>query len=174
MDIVLELLKYIIPALIVFLTARSIIKSYIKAETDKRAFDLKLDGMRHALPLRLQAYERLTLFLERITPVNLIRRVRKPKMNAFDLQMTLLNNIKVEYEHNLSQQIYVSIDLWMSIRAAKEETITIINRVAASLPQNVDSMELSKRLYQYFIDNEQEVPTERALKMLVTEVKKLL
>lgn len=96
--------------------------------------------------MRLQAYERLTLFIERIALNNLLPRIRKAEMTVSDFRTALISNIRMEYEHNLSQQIYVSNDSWAMIRAAKEEIISMINQQSLELRPDASSIELSKKL----------------------------
>lgn len=170
---VLEILKYTIPSLITFLTAFTLIKLFIEGDRGKKDLELRAAHYKDSLPLRLQAYERLTLFLERITPTNLISRVNKPGMAARDLQLSLISNIRLEFEHNLSQQIYVSSPVWMMIVQVKEEIISIVNRVASDLPEAATGKDLSRAIIEHFINNEQVMPTQKALDTLKSEVKKI-
>lgn len=170
---VLEILKYTIPSLITFLTAYLLIKLFINGERGKRDLELRAAHYKDSLPLRLQAYERLTLFLERITPTNLISRINKPGMSARDLQLSLISSIRLEFEHNLSQQLYVSAPVWMMIVQVKEEIISIVNRVASDLAESATGKDLSRAIIEYFINNEQVMPTQKALDTLKTEVKKI-
>lgn len=170
---VLEILKYTIPSLITFLTAFTLIRLFITGERSKKELELRAAHYKDSLPLRLQAYERLTLLLERITPTNIISRVNKPGMSARDLQLSLISNIRLEFEHNLSQQIYVSSPVWMMIVQVKEEIISIINHVSADLPEAATGKDLSRAIIEYFINNEKVMPTQKALDTLKTEVKKI-
>jgi hypothetical protein len=135
--------------------------------------ELRAVNYKDSLPIRMQAYERLTLFLERITPTNLISRVNKPGMNARDLQLSMISNIRLEFDHNLAQQIYVSTKAWMMIVQVKEEIISIVNKVAAELPESATGKDLSRSIIEYFISQEQSMPTQKALDTLKTEVKKI-
>ena len=170
---VLDILKYTIPSLITFLTAYVILKLFIDGEKKQKELEVRAAHYKDSLPLRLQAYERLTLFLERITPTNLISRVNKPGMNSRDLQLALISNIRLEFEHNLSQQIYISSSAWMMIVQVKEEIVSIVNRVSAELPETASGKDLSRAIIEYFINNEQVMPTQKALDTLKTEVKKV-
>jgi len=170
---ILEILKYTIPAVVVLVTAYLILKTFLQAEHEKRQLEVRVENYQASLPIRLQAYERLTLFLERISPNNLIHRVNKPGMNARDLQLALISNIRMEYEHNLAQQIYVSGNTWMMIVQVKEEIVSIINRCAVELPEAAQGKELSRRILEYFINNEQAMPTQKALDTIKIEVKKI-
>ncbi len=131
---ILDILKYVIPSLVTFLTAYFILKTFISGEKEKQEMEIRAENYKDSLPIRLQAYERLTLFLERISPNNLISRVNKPGMNARDLQLALISNIRLEFDHNLAQQIYVSTKTWMMIVQTKEEIVSIVNGVSAEMP----------------------------------------
>ena len=100
----LEILKYTLPSLIVFFTAFFVLREMIKKDQQKQRFEMLLQGQKTILPIRLQAYERLTLFLERITPDSLLLRTSKPGMNVGQLQHALLSAIRAEYEHNMSDR----------------------------------------------------------------------
>ena len=170
---VLDILKYTIPSLITFLTAYVILKLFVTGETRRKDLELRAAHYKDSLPLRLQAYERLTLFLERITPTAMLSRVNKPGMSARDLQLAIISNIRLEFEHNLSQQIYVSSPAWMMIVQVKEEIIAIVNRVAADLAEAATGKDLSRAIIEYFINNEQVMPTQKALDTLKSEAKKI-
>lgn len=170
---VLDILKYTIPSLITFFTAFAILKLFVDGERKQKELELRAVHFKDSLPLRLQAYERLTLFLERITPTNMISRVNKPGMSARDVQLSLISNIRLEFEHNLSQQIYISSPAWMMIVQVKEEIVSIVNRVAADLPETATGKDLSRAIIEYFINNEQVMPTQKALDTLKTEAKKM-
>lgn len=169
----IEILKYTVPALVVFATAYFMIQSFLGAEAEKRNFELRLNSNKISLPVRLQAYERITLFLERISPNNIIPRLQKPGMKARDFQIVLLNSIRSEFEHNLSQQLYISPEIWRYIENVKEEIVKVININAGRMNENSTALDLSKAVFQYFIDSEQAMPTKRVLDLLKAEVKKI-
>ncbi|MCS6990666.1 MAG: hypothetical protein NZL95_02265 [Chitinophagales bacterium] len=170
---VLEILKYTVPSVVVFLTAYLLLKLFLDGERERKELEVRAARYKDSLPIRLQAYERLTLFLERINPTSLLQRVNKPGMSALELQRALIVNIRVEFEHNLSQQIYVSPEAWMQLVQVKEELISIINRVASELPDTATGKDLARALLEYFIKTEAAVPTQRALDTLKAEVKKI-
>lgn len=169
----LEILKYILPSIIVLITAYLVLKTFLQAEHEKKQLEVRVENFKTALPIRLQAYERLALFLERISPNTLIHRVHKPGMNARDMQLGLISNIRLEFEHNLAQQIYVSAPTWHMIVQVKEEIVSIVNRCAVDLPEAASGKDLSRRILEYFINNEQSMPTQKALDTLKNEVKKI-
>jgi hypothetical protein len=169
----LEILKYIIPSFVIFITIYFLIRAFLDKEYKIRRIEYKIANQKDALPIRLQAYERMTMFLERLAFNNLLHRVRTPDMTVRDFQIALLSNIRMEYEHNVTQQIYVTGELWGMVKAVKEEVISIINRSAQTIPPNVPSQELSKKIFSYLIETEQSLPTQKALDTIKNEVMEL-
>src|SRR5664279_4859418 len=106
METLSDILKITIPALIVFFTAWLVLKNMIKNDQDKRRQELILQNSRVVTPIKLQAYERIILFLERISLESLLIRVSSPEMSAVQLHSAMLSALRSEFEHNLSQQIY--------------------------------------------------------------------
>ena len=169
----IELLSYTIPALIVFLTSVFTIRFFIKDNQQQRKIELLLENQKIVTPIRLQAYERITLFLERITPDSLIMRVMNPKMNSKQLQAELLKAIRAEFEHNLSQQIYVSTKAWDVIKNSKEQVIKIINTCFINVKPNDPAIRLSAQIIEKMIEI-QKSPTHTAIEFLKEEIKSIL
>ncbi len=128
-DVFFEILKIAVPAIIVFLTAYFVLKQFLQSQYQIQVLALRKERQHQILPLKLQAYERLSLYCERISPESLIFRLRTPGMTPEQLRYALLVAIHKEYEHNLSQQIYISENLWEIIRLAKNEILSIITAV---------------------------------------------
>jgi len=105
------------------------------------------------LKFRLQAYERLTLLADRISLKNIVSRTSSQDQSVLDLQLMLLQTIRTEYEYNVSQQIYVSSDMWRAIGNLKDQHIYIINQIAATLPSRAPAIELSKRILEFSAGN---------------------
>lgn len=165
-------IKIIIPALIVFLTAYFVLKQFLDNEQSKRMAELRRDNNKTALPIRMQAYERLTLFLERLNPNSLIVRVHRSGMSSRDLQQALLNDIRAEYEHNLTQQLYVSKRAWDVLRSVKEETINMINNASHGMPENASGLDLSRVILEHLARQENN-PFEIAVAIMKNEMQKL-
>ena len=123
--------------------------------------------------LKLQAYERLTVFAERASLKNLVARTSSAGMTVVDLQLSLLESLRSEYEYNVSQQIYISPEMWKAISNLKEQHIFIINQIAATLPPQANAIELSKRLLEYISTTNTELNTI-VLSALKFEAKKIL
>lgn len=124
------------------------------------------------LPLRLQAYERFVLFLERINPSNLILRLNSVDLTAMQLQSLLVRTIREEFEYNLSQQLYVSGNSWELIKNAKEETIAMINNAASGLAQEAGSADLVKMIFEMAI-TKGTLPVETAIAEIKRELQRL-
>ncbi|MCK5536937.1 MAG: hypothetical protein KAI79_08930 [Bacteroidales bacterium] len=173
MNTFLEIIKIVLPSLVVFAASYYTLDRYLKQETDNKKQEQQKLDRKVTLPLRLQAYERIILFLERIAPEHLLIRVQQPKMTVGQLQKTLLLSIRAEYEHNLSQQIYISEDAWELVKASKENLIRIINMAAASIKQDAIAFELSKKLMEVFASIESS-PIQASINKIKTEAAELL
>ncbi len=149
LEVFLEIIKVTLPALIVFLTVFYMFKTYMENEQRKNAIQMRKENKSMSFPFKMQAYERLALFCERISLSNLMLRIRDEKMSAADLKLAMMVAIQQEYEHNISQQVYVSEDLWKIIMFAKNDTINIINLVSKTVDENASSLELSKSIFNY-------------------------
>ena len=123
----------------------------------KEAIREKLGINNETIKLKLQAYERLTLYAERAGLKNLVSRIYSEEMTARDMQLTLLDTLKSEYEYNVTQQIYVSPEMWKAITKLRDQNIFVINQVAAALPVNASAMNLSKALLEYSMTNNADI-----------------
>lgn len=176
MDILLALVevsKYTLPALIVFLTAYFLLTRYMNRDANVKALELKMKRDHEITILRLQAYERLALFLERINPAAIISRVRTPDMLASELQYAIVKNIREEYEHNLSQQVYVSGNAWSLISASKDEIAKTINLIGTQLPPEASAGQLINAIFTGISATNSPLPTEHALEYLKAECREL-
>jgi hypothetical protein len=173
MDIAKDILLVTIPALLVLITAYFAIRQSFKNEQDKRRNELALANSKTITPIRLQAYERLTLFLERISVESLIMRTSKAGLDTKTLQAALLATIRAEFDHNLSQQIYVSPQLWEILKNAKTNTIKLINTSAEKLPPKASGSDFSKYLLESVMEMDKE-PTKVAIDYLKSEVARMM
>jgi hypothetical protein len=171
---VLEMLKYTLPALIVMITAYLVLKSFLESETRKLDIKIRKETTKETLLLRLQGYERLMIFLERISPPNLLVRFDKQGLTAREFQQILIAAIREEYEHNLSQQIYVSADSWRLVVLAKDETIKVINLISQANPIDASALELSREIISFYINTERTFPGDEAMLFIKDDVRKLL
>jgi hypothetical protein len=173
MEIVADILKITIPALLVMFTAWILLRNMIKNDQDKRRQEILLQNSRTVTPIRLQAYERIILFLERISLESLIVRVSNADMSAGQLHSAMLGAIRSEFEHNLSQQIYMSPQAWEVVRNARSNMIKIINSEVEKLPANSSGMALSKQLLERIMELEKE-PTRAAIDYLKGEISRMI
>jgi hypothetical protein len=125
------------------------------------------------IKLKLQAYERLTLYAERAGLKNLVARLHAEDMNAAQMQLNLLQTLNSEYEYNVSQQIYVSPEMWKAVTKLRDQNIFIINQIAATLPNTASATDLSKALLEYSMNNNAEI-NKIVLEALQYEAQKIL
>lgn len=145
------IIMILIVGLTLLATAYYLLKLFFDNERTKRTWEYKTEHMKVTVPLRLQAYERMILFLERMSPNSLIVRLQSPAMTARQLQMDMLSLIRAEFEHNLSQQLYVSKQAWDVVVSAKENVIKIINIAADEIEPGAPYMELSQKIIAQWI-----------------------
>lgn len=169
---ILEIIKITFPALLVLVTAYLLMDKMLKGEDKRRNFELHKNNVSVITPLRLRAYERLILVLERTNPNALILNAIQPEMTAFDLQKTLLSIIRQEFSHNFSQQIYVSDESWRNFRSAQESLLRLVNISASQCNPNEKATILAERIIQIFSSSD-ESPTEFAIKRMKEEVRTL-
>jgi hypothetical protein len=173
MEILTDILKITIPALLVLLTALLLLGNMLKNDQDKRKQELILQTSRTVTPIKLQAYERIVLFLERISLESMLVRVSSPGMNATQLHSALLTTIRGEFEHNLSQQIYMSPQAWEVVRNARSNMIKIINSEMEKMPEKATGLELSRKLLETVMGLDKE-PTRAAIEYIKAEIGRMI
>lgn len=169
MEVVLEILKYTIPAGIVFVGVYFVLQSFMDSEQRKLELKYKTDNLKLVAPVKLQAYERMILYLERIQLSNLVMRMHQNGMSAKQLQVSMLQIIRSEFEHNMAQQLYIPSKTWKLIKSAKEESVKIINSSADQLNDDASGLELSRFILE-LVGKVETTPTEIAIEALKTEV----
>ena len=151
-----------------------LVKRYFDNQQKQQLLQIKMDERKETLravtPIRLQAYERMALFLERIAPGSLVLRCYQPGMDLKLLQGVMTKNIRDEWEHNLSQQVYLTPSLWANIREAKDEMINLVNSSAVSLTDETDPTRLAATI---FASAAQQSPSDVALEALSNEIHEL-
>lgn len=125
------------------------------------------------IKLKLQAYERLTLYAERASLKNLVSRIPYAGLNVLELQLQLIEALRGEYEYNVTQQIYCSPEMWKAVGKLRDQNIYIINQLAAPLPQQAAGVELSKRILEYAAANDSDMSSV-VLSALQFEAKRIL
>ncbi len=167
-DFLVEISRYVIPSLISLGAAYFITHMFLDNELKKRNIELKQHGESIILPARMQAYERLTLFLERIQPDSILMRSGVANMGALELKQNLIVEINTEYAHNVSMQMYLSTQAWIVIKDAKEQTINLINQSYIPLRPDASGIDLSKSILENVIQRN-ELPNQKALEFLKKE-----
>jgi len=174
LNTLLEIIKYTIPSLVVLGSSYLIVRKFLISENQRKQLALFQDAQDTTLRLRLQAYERLVLFIERISPRQMIPRLYEPTMTVRDLQLAIINNIRNEFEYNLSQQIYVSRNVWETVKNVKEQELNMVNQVGKTLEPDAPARELHTKILDIVMRAEEELPVDVALHTINDEVRTLL
>jgi hypothetical protein len=156
LDVIIDLAKILLPASLVLYAAYLFVRTQIQKEIEIRKLEISGKGIETVLPIRLQAYERMTLFLERISPQNLLVRLNAG-MPAREFHQLLLQEIRSEFNHNVSQQVYMSVEVWELIKNAKEDLILAINEAASEVAPDAPSLDLSKKIFEKFLNKQVDV-----------------
>ena len=180
MDLLLILLPVIAILIVVYIMMRDFTKQntkqldYLKNEQHvqimKMELEKKSNSEKISIPLKFQAYERMALFLERINPTNLLTRVMNPKMRVSTLHTSLLATIREEYEHNMSQQLYISDNSWGLVKTAKEEVVRLINSSASKFNSEENANVFAQEILTNGF-NRNNNPIEKALKGLKEDIR---
>lgn len=163
--IVIILLGVLFLAVIWMITDFASLKKDIKEKTSINPDTLKL---------RLQAYERLTLLAERISLQNLLSRIPNAGLSSRQMQSSLIDAIKQEYDYNISQQVYVSPELWRAVNNLKEQNIYVVNQLASAMPFQASAMDLNKQIIDFLITNPKASLHNIVLEALNFEAKKIM
>lgn len=170
MEILVEFAKLILPAAAVLYAMYLTVKSFLNKELEKQKMEVIAKNAEALVPIRLQAYERLTLLLERIAPNNLVRRLNDSNYTAKEFQQILIANIREEFNHNLAQQVYVSDEVWNMTKNATEDVILTINQAAEGLNKEAKSIELARKIFDQYMQREQDAIVQ-AIAALKNEVR---
>jgi len=166
----IELASYTLPAIITGLVAYNLFNSYFKDQQNTRRWLLQKDSQKDILPLRLQAYERMTLFMERINPSQLLVRITPISDDKNEYANYVIAQVEQEFEHNLTQQIYITDECWSIITTAKNATIQII-RLAVKSEKVADANQLREVILSDLL--EKTSPSSAALAFIKNEVGQL-
>lgn len=173
LTILLEILKFTIPGLVVFAAVYYTLKRFFAAQIDLEQIKYNKERRKEGLAIKLQAYERLALFCQRISVPNMISRLTMNSMTNKDLEKALLIAVQKEYEHNMVQQIYVSDGLWRIVEAAKNQIIEIIVSSGASVNPSNNADELEQKIFEVY--KEIKIgPAQRAISAIRKETELIL
>jgi len=168
MEVFLEILKFTIPSLAVVAVVYIMLRQYFESEHKRAMVELRNKQQNTTLPIRLGAYERLSLFCERISIPALILRVRTEGTNAAHLRMALMVAIQQEFEHNITQQVYVSDQLWQIVKIARDDVQNSINFVYQQTDPDADSKDFARALFE-FLETKEVLPLHKALEAVKKE-----
>lgn len=154
--------------MVIAVMAYQLVKQLVDEESKRRAVNQLAELRKSVIPLKLQAYERAVLFLDRISPGDLVLRVHKSHMDSGTLHRQLVSSIKEEYGHNVSQQIYMSEHAWATVKQAKEETIRLINMAYDRTGENGAGTEMSRHVFE-LISQLAHTPSQAAILVLRKE-----
>lgn len=170
MELVTEFAKLLIPAAVVLYAMYLVVKSFLEKELQKQHLEIRGKSIETVLPNRLHAYERICLFLERINPNNLIVRLNQGEYTANEFKHILVHEVREEYNHNVSQQLYMSEESWTLVVHAKEDLINTINKAAESLDEKATSVDLAKLVFEKTMQKEKD-PVQEALRFVKSEIR---
>ncbi len=143
-----EILKITLPSLVMLIAIYYLVKKHFEEEDRKRRLQIIAKNQELVTPLKLQAYERIILFLERISPENLLIRINKPGYTCKQLQAELLTAIKSEFDHNIAQQLYISTQAWEMVKTSKSKIIQLINSMMEKFKPEDPSITMSMAILE--------------------------
>ncbi|MFN8276215.1 MAG: hypothetical protein U0T84_01910 [Chitinophagales bacterium] len=162
------------PLLIVCTGVIFLIQKFLQRDKELRLLELRMAESKDTRLLRLQAYERMVLLLERMAPGAVISRVIEPDMLSSELQLAIVKSIRSEFEHNLSQQLYISSNAWNLAVSARDETVKTISLIAAKVPVDATANQLARTILEAFSNAGQLMPSQTALEFLKEEARELM
>jgi len=169
MDALIEFIKILVPASVVLYAVYLMVRAFIAREIELKKLEVRSRSIETILPARLQAYERITLLLERISPQNLLIRLNNPAYTARDFQKILLDEIRNEYNHNVSQQVYMTEEVWNQVKNGKEDLIMMINESAGQMGAEATGIDLAKKIFEQVMERKTD-PIGHALSELKKEI----
>jgi hypothetical protein len=167
-DSITDFLFYLAPPVLVFGMAYFLIKKFLDTNQRLKMIDMKMGLQKEMLPLRMQAFERVILYLERMSPNNLLVRVHVPGMKVNEFHKEILSAIRSEYEHNMTQQVYMSAESWNAVKNGRDELLKIINTSFEKCDPESPAAELSKIVFQTMMQTET-FPIQKAIDLVKGE-----
>jgi len=172
MEPIIDLAKVLLPAGIFLYGMFLLVRSFINRDIETRKLEVRSRSIETILPLRLQAYERICLFLERISPQNMLLRLNAPGASAREFHRLLLDEIRNEYNHNVSQQVYMSEAVWNLVKNAKEDLVIQINDASSQMHPEATSLDLAKKLFELALEKKID-PMGHALSEVKKEIQQI-
>ena len=168
----IDILKYTLAGVGTIYVAFYLIKPYLDRAEKVQMADLKKTIANQTLPLKFQAYERLVLFVERVNPANMLIRLHGTNYSAHDLHSLVVNEIRDEFQHNVTQQIYVSERAWNVVKRVKDDTMSVVTNAAKAMPETASGLDLSKTVLAH-LASLQDNPYDIALSMIRKDMEEL-
>ena len=168
----LDILKYTVAGIGIVYIAFYLFKPYLDKASSLQLLELKKAISTQTLPLRLQAYERLVLFTDRVNPSNLLIRLNGNGYSAAELHTLILAEIRSEYQHNVTQQIYVSSQAWAVVKRVKDDTVSLVNNAVKALPENSGGLELGRIILNHLSKLEND-PYEMATNLIKKDLENI-
>lgn len=168
----LDILKFTLAGVGTVYVAFYLVKPYLDKAEKLQMIELKKMVSNQTLPLRMQAYERLVLFVERANPANLLVRLNDAPYSAHEMYSLIVSEIRTEYQHNITQQIYVSDRAWNVVKRVKDDTISVVTNAVKALPETASSLDLSKTILAH-MSHLQDNPYDIATNMIRKDMEEL-
>jgi hypothetical protein len=169
----LEIVKLTVAGIGVVYVAFYLLKPYLDKSEHLQLMELKKTISNQTLPLRLQAYERIVLFVERVNPANMLIRLSGSAVSAAELHSVVVSELRNEFQHNISQQIYVSDRAWTIVKRVKDDTLSVVTNAVKALPEGATSLDLSKTILAH-LSHLEDNPYDIALKIIREDMEGLL
>jgi hypothetical protein len=153
-----------------------IVYLFLKRQSQKEQVNLEVELKKQRqeffLPNRVDAYERAILLMERLHPNSLVMRLNNPSLSAKIMHAEFLKTIREEFDHNITQQLFISPIAWKLLRDSKEELVKLINLAASQVQENATAIELSAKIFELVAQLEK-LPSEVATEFLKKEFQEL-
>lgn len=171
---ILEILKYTIPSIVVFTGVYLLVRSFLTQQLERERLRVRLEALTQTLPLKMAAYERASIFLQRVAPESSIpRHSNFGAAPAMMLHRNLAEEVRIEFEHICSQQIYMSVEAWAQVIMAKEQTLMLLHRTLGMMDENATTIEFAKGIFE--LSSEEGIfPSKTAQDFLNREVAKII
>lgn len=166
----LDIIKFVISGVIIFMVGYLWLRGHLDKYHEMQLMDYKIAIQKNTMPLRLQAYERLILLIERINPSNAIVRLHQTGLTVHDFQSLLIAEINNEYNHNITQQLYVGDNSWNIVRSLKNDTVIMINSAAKIVPANAPAIELGRKILEHLSRLEDQNPYDKGVSEIKQEI----
>jgi hypothetical protein len=167
-----DILKFTLAGIGTVYAAFYLIKPYLDKAESIQLMELKKTISNQTLPLRLQAYERVVLFIERVNPASMLVRLHGTGLSAAELYAIIANEIRNEFQHNITQQIYVSARAWTVVTRVKDDTLSVVTNAVKALPETATGLDLSKTVLAH-LSHLQDNPYDIALKIVREDMEAL-